>query len=122
MESLHSAYLDAECGFPSRVPLVEMTIPSALDPSLAPQGKHVASLFVQYTPYQPKEFAWSPETKDAFADKVFNLIDDYAPGFSASVVGKDVLTPADLEAIFGLTGGVLATRHQYMYYSFTPLV
>ncbi|XP_065828221.1 pyridine nucleotide-disulfide oxidoreductase domain-containing protein 2-like [Oscarella lobularis] len=102
MASLHGAYLDAECGRASTVPLVEMTIPSVLDSTLAPPGKHVASLFVQYTPYAA---TWTDETKNAFADRVFDLIDVYAPGFTASVVGREVLTPPDLEAIFGLTGG-----------------
>ena len=66
MASLHDAYLDAECGRASTVPLVEMTIPSVLDSTLAPPGKHVASLFVQYTPYAA---TWTDETKNAFADR-----------------------------------------------------
>jgi len=84
-----------------------MTLPSAVDPTIAPEGQHVAQLFIQYTPYNLKNGkSWTEEsTKDEFANRVFSVIDEYAPGFSKAIIGKDVLTPVDLEKIFGLTGG-----------------
>ena len=105
VEEVHHAYLDAQRGECSREPVIEMCIPSSLDPTLAPPGKHVVSLFIQYTPYQLKDGEWNDETRESFADKVFDVIEDYAPGFKASVVGRDILSPPDLERIFGLTGG-----------------
>lgn len=63
-------------------------------------------LFTQYTPYCHDSGAWDEAAKEAYASSVFSLIDEYAPGFKASVVGKEVLTPPDLERIFSLTGGV----------------
>jgi phytoene dehydrogenase-like protein len=85
-------------------PMVELTIPSALDPSLAPEGRHVASLFVQHVPCVGQPVAWDA-WRDAFADRVFALVDEVAPGFSESVLHREVLAPPDLESVFGLTGG-----------------
>ena len=88
MDSLHTAYRDAEYNqVSSAVPLVEMTIPSVLDPTLAPEGHHVVNLFVQYTPYTPVDGPWDEVNKQRFAQRVFALIDRYAPGFSDSIVG-----------------------------------
>ncbi|NXJ08185.1 PYRD2 protein, partial [Odontophorus gujanensis] len=106
MHLLHQAYTEAAHGHPSSRPMIELCIPSTLDPGLAPPGCHVISLFTQYTPYelaggQP----WDEQARNAYADTVFNCIEDYAPGFKASVVGRDILTPPDLERIFGLPGG-----------------
>eukprot|EP00794_Sanderia_malayensis_P003732 gene3732-4254_t len=105
IEEVHDAYIDAQRGMYSSNPIIEMCIPSSLDPTLAPSGKHVVSLFIQYTPYKLKNGEWDQDTKEEFADKIFNAIEDYAPGFKRSVVGRDILTPPDLERIFGLTGG-----------------
>lgn len=89
---------------PSR-PLIEMTLPSSLDSTLAPTGCHVALLFTQYLPYTPSSGAWDDASKADYAKVVFDTVDQYAPGFSASVMGYEVLPPPDLERIFGLTGG-----------------
>ena len=107
MESLHAAYRDAEYSkVPSMTPLVEMTLPSVLDPTLAPEGHHVVNLFTQYTPYTPSDGPWDQASKQEFSERIFGLIDQYAPGFSESIVGEpDILTPPDLEKTFGLTGG-----------------
>uniref|UniRef100_A0A8C8M9M8 Pyridine nucleotide-disulfide oxidoreductase domain-containing protein 2 n=1 Tax=Oncorhynchus tshawytscha TaxID=74940 RepID=A0A8C8M9M8_ONCTS len=87
-------------------PMIEMTIPSVLDPTLAPPGSHVVLLFTQFTPYSlVGGRAWTDQDREAFADSVFSWIEQYAPGFKSSIVGKDILTPPDLERIFGLTGG-----------------
>ncbi|XP_003904149.3 pyridine nucleotide-disulfide oxidoreductase domain-containing protein 2 isoform X2 [Papio anubis] len=103
---LHQAFEDAMDGLPSHRPMIELCIPSALDPTLAPSGCHVVSLFTQYTPYTlAGGKAWDEQERDAYADRVFDCIEVYAPGFKDSVVGRDILTPPDLERIFGLPGG-----------------
>lgn len=103
-EQIEESYRDALSGIPSRRPIIEMTIPSALDPTIAPPGKHVANLFVQYAPYNIKG-GWSRGMREDFAKTCFGLIDEYAPGFSSSILHYEILTPQDLERVFGLTGG-----------------
>ncbi|XP_060943515.1 pyridine nucleotide-disulfide oxidoreductase domain-containing protein 2 [Limanda limanda] len=105
VELLETAYKEAMNGRPSARPMLEMTIPSVLDPTLAPPGCHVVSLFTQFTPYHIEGREWTDQDRDAFADTAFDWIEQYAPGFKKSVVGRDILTPPDLERIFGLTGG-----------------
>ncbi|KAI3418527.1 uncharacterized protein J3R85_013733 [Psidium guajava] len=106
MEEIDSACQDAVNGVPSRRPIIEMTIPSVLDKTIAPPGKHVINLFIQYTPYKPSDGSWmDPVYRKTFADRCFSLIDEYCPGFSSSVIGYDMLTPPDLEREIGLTGG-----------------
>ncbi|KAF9620525.1 hypothetical protein IFM89_013146 [Coptis chinensis] len=106
MEEIDSASRDAWNGLPSRRPLIEMTIPSVLDRTISPPGKHVINLFIQYTPYKPLEGSWEDTMfRESFAKRCFSLIDEYAPGFSSSIIGYDMLTPPDLEREFGLTGG-----------------
>ncbi|KAF6110998.1 pyridine nucleotide-disulfide oxidoreductase domain 2 [Phyllostomus discolor] len=103
---LHQAFEDAADGRPSRRPMIELCIPSSLDPTLAPPGCHVVSLFTQYTPYTlAGGKVWDEQERNAYADRVFDCVEAYAPGFKGSVVGRDVLTPSDLERIFGLPGG-----------------
>ncbi|KAH9711416.1 Amino oxidase domain-containing protein [Citrus sinensis] len=107
MEEIGSACQDAWNGLPSRRPVMEMTIPSSLDKTISPPGKHVVSLFTQYTPYKPSDGSWEdPTYRESYAQKCFSLIDEYAPGFSSSVIGYDLLTPPDLEREFGLTGNL----------------
>uniref|UniRef100_A0A8D0E9C4 Pyridine nucleotide-disulfide oxidoreductase domain-containing protein 2 n=1 Tax=Salvator merianae TaxID=96440 RepID=A0A8D0E9C4_SALMN len=106
MQTLHQAFEEASHGRPSSRPMIEMCIPSALDPTLAPPGCHVVSLFTQYTPYTlAGGKPWGHHEREDFANRVFDCIEAYAPGFKASVIGRDVLTPPDLEQIFGLPGG-----------------
>ncbi|XP_057259073.1 pyridine nucleotide-disulfide oxidoreductase domain-containing protein 2 isoform X5 [Pezoporus wallicus] len=103
---LHQAFTEATHGHPSSRPMIELCIPSALDSGLAPQGCHVVSLFTQYTPFVLAGGQhWDEQAKNAYADTVFDCIEAYAPGFKASVIGRDILTPPDLERIFGLPGG-----------------
>ncbi|XP_047408389.1 pyridine nucleotide-disulfide oxidoreductase domain-containing protein 2 isoform X1 [Sciurus carolinensis] len=103
---LHQAFEDAMNGLPSHRPMIELCIPSSLDPTLAPPGCHVISLFTQYTPYTlAGGKVWDEQERNAYADKVLDCIEAYAPGFKGSVVGRDILTPPDLERIFGLPGG-----------------
>ncbi|KAK7814427.1 pyridine nucleotide-disulfide oxidoreductase domain-containing protein 2 [Quercus suber] len=105
MEEIHSACQDSANGIPSRRLVIEMTIPSVLDKTISPPGKHVINLFIQYTPYNPSDGSWGdPAYRESFAQKCFALIDEYAPAFSSSVIGYDMLTPPDLEREIGLTG------------------
>ncbi|KAH9557186.1 hypothetical protein CY35_07G071600 [Sphagnum magellanicum] len=106
MDEIDIAYKDALRGKPSTRPLIEMTIPSVLDDTIAPPGKHVINMFVQYTPFHLTEGSWEDKaTRNAFAKTCFDLVDEYAPGFTSSVLGYDMLTPPDLEKVLGLTGG-----------------
>uniref|UniRef100_A0A1I8HQ49 Pyridine nucleotide-disulfide oxidoreductase domain-containing protein 2 n=1 Tax=Macrostomum lignano TaxID=282301 RepID=A0A1I8HQ49_9PLAT len=102
---IDTAYRACQQGGYADRPVIEMTVPSSLDDSLAPKGAHVVQLFTQYTPKLLHGKRWTQEDKDRYTRTVFKCIDDYAPGFSASVVGSDMLTPQDLEETFGLTGG-----------------
>eukprot|EP01091_Cochliopodium_minus_P009053 TRINITY_DN2159_c0_g1_i1.p1 TRINITY_DN2159_c0_g1~~TRINITY_DN2159_c0_g1_i1.p1 ORF type:complete len:445 (-),score=114.63 TRINITY_DN2159_c0_g1_i1:21-1355(-) len=100
---IETCYLDSLYNKrPSKSPLIEMVIPSSLDPTISPPGKHVALLFCQYTPYH---YDWNEKTKNEYAKTVFSTMDEYIPNFSSSIVGYDMLTPPDLEKTFGLTGG-----------------
>jgi phytoene dehydrogenase-like protein len=86
----------------SRKPMIEMAIPSSLDPTLAPKGSHVILLLCQFFPIDRQT---NDVTKEKYAQIVLDSIEAYAPGFKSSIVGKDILAPFDLEQIFGLTGG-----------------
>ena len=104
LDALEESFSAAQAGRLPEQPMVELTLPSVLDPDLAPPGKHVASLFVQHVPWEPRGGGWSV-AREPFADRVLALVDQVAPGFSASVLHREVLAPPDLERIFGLTGG-----------------
>jgi phytoene dehydrogenase-like protein len=99
------AYRDAlDTGW-STQPIVEMLIPSTLDASLAPQGAHVASLFCQHAnPRLPGGASWDAH-RETMADIVIDTVERFAPGFRASIIGRQILSPLDLERRFGLTGG-----------------
>ena len=104
LDALERSFSEAAAGRLPERPMVELTIPSALDPGLAPAGHHVVSLFVQHVPHDWDGARWQGP-REAFADRVFALVDEVAPGFSASVIHRELLAPPDLEALFGLTGG-----------------
>ncbi|MBW3538858.1 MAG: NAD(P)/FAD-dependent oxidoreductase [Planctomycetes bacterium] len=104
LDDIEQAWADARCGRPSDKPVVEMTIPSAVDSTLTPAGRHVVSLFVQYAPYEPTGATWD-ELRDPFADRCLAAIGRLAPNFLDAVVHRQVLVPPDLEHVFGLTGG-----------------
>ncbi len=107
MRYMDQAYLDARREGWSRHPVVEMLIPSTLDETLAPAGSHVASLFVQHVaPQLPDGRSWeNPEEKARFADVVIDTVTAHAPNFRATVIGRQVLSPLDLERRFGLLDG-----------------
>jgi phytoene dehydrogenase-like protein len=104
MEYMERAYDDAKYGHFSRKPYIDMVIPSLTDPSVAPSGQHVLSCFVQYAPYKLAQGNWDDQ-KEAFGDNVINTIAEYAPNIKGIIVGRQVLTPLDLEREFGLTQG-----------------
>jgi phytoene dehydrogenase-like protein len=104
IEYIERAWDDAKYGQPSHSPMIEMTIPTVYDPSLAPPGKHIMGIFLQYAPYTLRDATWD-ELREPFAYRVFDLIEEYAPGFRSLIIDKQVLTPLDLERRFGLTGG-----------------
>lgn len=107
IQVIDDAYLDALAGKVSKKPIIEMTIPSLLDTTLTPKnrGHHVIGLFCQYVPYKLKNGTWDNEMRQKVAKLIYEQIDEYAPGFSESIIHEDVLSPVDLESEFSITGG-----------------
>jgi phytoene dehydrogenase-like protein len=102
---MERAYFDARTSGFSREPIVELLIPSTVDPSLSPLGKHVASLFCQhFNPVLPGGRSWDDE-KEAAADVIVETVNCYAPNFRKSILARKILSPLDLEREFGLIGG-----------------
>jgi phytoene dehydrogenase-like protein len=109
-DTIERAYDDAKYGRPSERPILECTIPSAVDPTVAPPGKHLMSMFVQYAPYKLREGEGEGEgdwdsLKEGFADRCIDLLTEYAPNVKRAVLHRQVLSPLDLERTFNLTGG-----------------
>lgn len=104
VEYIERAYDDAKYGRFSQHPYIDCIIPSLLDPGMAPPGKHVMSCFVQYAPYNI-EGGWDDAKREAFGNTVIDTLSQYAPNLKSIIVGKQVLTPADVERITGLTEG-----------------
>jgi phytoene dehydrogenase-like protein len=106
IDYLERAYDDAKYGAFSRRPFMDILIPSMTDPTVAPPGKHVMSIFVQYAPYHLKEGAadW-PNQREAFGDAVIDTLSEYMPNLKDLILHRQVLTPWDLEQIYGLTEG-----------------
>jgi phytoene dehydrogenase-like protein len=105
LEYMDQAYLDAKSGGWSKQPIVEMLIPSTLDDSLAPEGQHVASLFCQHVaPVLPNGASWDAH-REQVADLMIDLVNSHAPNFKAAVLGRQIMSPLDLERTFGLVGG-----------------
>ncbi|MCI0451686.1 MAG: NAD(P)/FAD-dependent oxidoreductase [Candidatus Latescibacteria bacterium] len=106
LEYLERAYDDAKYGEFSKRPYLNVVVPSLVDPSVAPPGKHVMSIFVQYAPYHLKGGAetW-PKRREEFGDTVVDTLAEYAPGLKESILHRQVLTPWDLEHEMGLTEG-----------------
>ena len=102
---MDQAYTDAKQFGWSRNPIVEMLIPSTVDSTLAPEGKHVASLFCQqFAPKLPENKSWNDEKENA-ANTIINTVNNFAPNFKESILGKSILSPLDLEEKLGLLGG-----------------
>jgi phytoene dehydrogenase-like protein len=117
LDYMERAYDDAKYGRPSQSPILECTIPSTVDDTVAPPGRHLMSMFVQYAPTTLQARAWAgaggaPEqapswdqVKEPFADLCFDLLAEYAPNIRRAVIDRQVLSPLDIERRFGLTGG-----------------
>jgi phytoene dehydrogenase-like protein len=106
IEYLERAYDQAKYGAFSRRPFMDIVIPSLTDPTVAPPGRHVMSIFVQYAPYNLAEGAadW-PNQREAFGDAVIDTLCEYMPNLKRRILHRQVLTPLDLEQIYGLTEG-----------------
>ena len=120
---LERAYDDAKAGGWAREPVIEMCIPSTIDDTLAPPGCHVASLFCQhFNPLLSEGRTWD-EVREEVADLIVDTVDRYMPNFKRSVIGRQVLSPLDLEREFGLTGGDIfhGALHLDQLYSLRPV-
>lgn len=104
VDYLERAYDDAKYGEPSKRPIVEMTIPTSVDTTIAPDGHHILSLFVQYAPYKLANGTWD-DIKEEVADRCIAEIARHAPNVPDSILHRQVLSPVDLERVYGLTGG-----------------
>lgn len=104
LDYIEHAYDDAKYGRPSERPMLECTIPSVVDPTVAPPGRHLMQMFVQYAPTRLRTGNWD-DIKEQFADRCLNVLAEYAPNIKDAVIGRQVLSPLDLERQFALTGG-----------------
>jgi len=105
VDDMERAFDASKYGRISDALLLEATIPSLVDPSLAPDGGHVMSVIAQYVPYRLADGTWDDAAREALGDRVVARLDEVAPGISRLVTAREVLTPVDLEAEYGLTGG-----------------
>lgn len=105
LDYLERAYREAAAGEPARAPYVLMHVQSLTDPTLAPPGRHTLTLFGDWVPAEPVGGPWTAAGREAFADRVLDLVAEYAPNLREVIRDRMVLLPPDLEARFGLTGG-----------------
>lgn len=104
LDYIEKAFDDAKYGWPSTEPVLEITMPTSVDDTIAPPGKHLVSMFIQYAPYKLAQASWD-EIKEDFADRCIELLARYAPNVPAAIEHRQVLSPLDLERTFGITGG-----------------
>jgi phytoene dehydrogenase-like protein len=104
VDYLERAYDDAKYGEFSEHPYMDIVIPSMIDPGMAPPGKHVMSIFVQYAPYALNG-GWNDAKREAFGDAVVKTLARHAPNIESLILHRQVLTPADIERITGLSEG-----------------
>ncbi|MEZ5873240.1 MAG: NAD(P)/FAD-dependent oxidoreductase [Nitratireductor sp.] len=105
MMEIETAYDDWKAGRWSQSPYVDFLIPTQIDPTMAPPGKHYATVFVQYAPYELADGEWNDANREAFANTVLDKIERHSPGFRKLIVHKEVRTPWDIENEVGLTEG-----------------
>ena len=103
-EYMERAYDQAKYGEFSRRPYIDIVIPTLTDPSVAPPGKHIMSCFVQYAPYKLSKGNWD-EQREAFGDTVIDTISEHAPNLKKIIIGRQVITPLDIERVTGLSEG-----------------
>jgi phytoene dehydrogenase-like protein len=104
IDYIERAWDDAKYGRPSERPMLEMTIPTMYDPTLAPAGKHIMGIFLQYAPYTLRGTTWD-EAREPFYNRVLEVMEEYVPNIRSIIIDKQVLTPLDLERRYGITGG-----------------
>jgi phytoene dehydrogenase-like protein len=104
IEYVERAWDDAKYGRPSRSPLIEMTMPTMYDPSLAPAGRHIMGIFLQYAPYTLRDTNWDAE-REPYTERILDVIEEYCPNIRSIIVERQTLSPLDLERRFGITGG-----------------
>lgn len=105
LDEVERAYDDAKYGRPSETPIVEITLPTSVDRTIAPPGKHIMSMFVQYAPYKLRDGLVWDEIKESFADRCIERVAEYAPNIHNAIEHRQVLSPVDIERTYGLTGG-----------------
>jgi phytoene dehydrogenase-like protein len=105
MDYVDRAWEDAKQGRMSKHPMLEITIPSAYDETLAPPGKHVMNIFAQYAPYHLAEGEWTQALKDEFAERCLDEFEQFAPNIRNIILHRQVISPLDMETEYGLTGG-----------------
>jgi phytoene dehydrogenase-like protein len=105
IEMMERAYDDWKEGRWSRAPYIDMLIPSQIDPTLVPHGKHYMSVFVQYCPYHPADGDWTAEKRQAFGATVIDTIAQHSPNFKDLILHAEIRTPWDIENEVGLTEG-----------------
>jgi len=105
MDYIDRAWEDASQGRPSEHPMLECTIPTAYDDSIAPPGKHIMCIFAQYAPYTLKDAQWDKSLKESFADRCLDALAEYAPNIKEIVLHRQVVSPLDLEQEYGMSGG-----------------
>jgi phytoene dehydrogenase-like protein len=122
MDYIERGFDEAKYGQPSSAPILECTIPSVVDPTVAPPGQHLMSMFVQYAPYELRGATWD-ELRESFADRCCELLNEYAPNFKSAILARQVLTPLDLERTFNLSGGNIFQGAMTLsqLYSFRPV-
>jgi phytoene dehydrogenase-like protein len=104
VDYLERAYDEAKYGEFSRRPYMDIVIPSMIDPAMAPPGRHVMSIFVQYAPYHLNG-GWTDAKREAFGDTVIDTLAEYAPNIKSAILHRQVITPADIERTVGLSEG-----------------
>jgi phytoene dehydrogenase-like protein len=105
LDYIERAFDDAKYGWPSTEPILEITLPSAVDPTIVPPGGHLMNVFVQFAPYKLADGRSWDDIKEDFADRCLELLGRYAPNVPGAVLHRQVLSPLDLERLFNLTGG-----------------
>lgn len=122
MDYLERAYGDAKYGRPAEEPILEMTMATSVDDTIAPPGKHILSMFVQYAPYNLRDANWD-DIKDNFADRCIAKLAEYAPNVPNAVEHQQVLSPLDLERTYGITGGNImqGAMNQNQLFAFRPV-
>jgi phytoene dehydrogenase-like protein len=123
IDYLERAFDAAKYGDYSMQPYMDITIPTLSDPGLAPAGAHVMSVYVQYAPYKLKEGDWNSR-REEFGDRVVKELANYAPNLGQMIVGRQVITPLDLEQTYGLSGGHIHHGEQSLdqFFAFRPIL